>query len=81
MQQGEYYSPKPIAAGAVVQVGSRVAGFLCKTAGSLTLTDFGGNIVVDTFPVVVGFNRIAVFFSYPQGNTVTSVTAVGTLLL
>jgi len=81
MQQGEYYAPKPIAAGATVIVGSRVAGFLCTTPGTLTLTDSNGTVIVNLFPVVAGFNRIAVFFNYPQGNTVTSALAVGTLLL
>jgi len=81
MQQGEYYAPKPIAANATVIVGSRVAGFLCSTIGNLTLTDSAGTVVVNALPVVQGFNRIAVFFNYPQGNTVTSSSAVGTLLL
>lgn len=81
MTHGEYYGSKILAADATVTVGGRVAGFLCTTAGSLTLTDFGGAVVVNAFPVVAGFNRIAILFNFPAGNTVASTGAVGTLLL
>jgi hypothetical protein len=78
----EYYSARPMAAGTSLKVdSSHMAGFLASVAGTMTVTDFEGNVLVSALPIAVGFNRIPLLFNSPAGNTVALTTAAGTLLL
>lgn len=81
-QVKEHYHAKTIAAGVTVNVGVVLAGFLCKTAGSLKITDADGTVLVDDVSFTAGtFTRIPLLFNTSAGGTVVSTDAVGTLFL
>lgn len=79
----EAYRAIPLGAGASTVVGgTRIAGFLCKTTGTLTVTDADGTTLVDAVAVTAGqFTRLPIHFNTPQGGTVSLTTAAGTLLV
>lgn len=81
----ERYSPIVIPVdGTVLLTGSAVGGFLCKTAGAITITEnteLGGTlIIVNAHPVTAGLWLPIPFHIGPNGGTVTlSLGASGTL--
>jgi hypothetical protein len=78
---GEYHTPQPILAGETLLVGRFLFGVLAKGAGTLTLTDFDGGVLVDALPVVPGFNRVAMLYRSSADNMATLAGTDGTLLL
>ncbi len=79
--EAQYYNARPMAAGTSTTVGSHIGGFLASVAGTMTITDFGGNVIVSALPIAQGFNRIPIVFNYASGNIVALTTAAGTLLI
>jgi len=80
----ERYRPQPIALNATYQVkGGQIGGFLCKTAGTLTMTDSDGNILVDAQPVSAGaYVPLPFMFPTSAGGTITLAGgASGTLAI
>lgn len=80
----EHYSMKPMAANGSLKVGANIAGFLCKTAGTLTVTDADGTVSIAAYPVTPaqGFIRIPAFSNTGAGMTVSLAGgAAGTLFL
>ena len=78
----EHYSPKPMAANSTANCGSSIAGFLCTVAGTLTVTDADGTVLVNALPITANglFIRIPLFFKSTAGGTVTLAGgAAGTL--
>jgi hypothetical protein len=49
-QSKEHYNPKPMAANSSLDVGIAIAGFLCTVAGTLTVTDADGTVLVHALP-------------------------------
>jgi len=81
-QTKEYYRAQPMGAGTSFKVGGvHMSGFLGTIAGTMTVTDDDGTVLIDTLPIAVGFNRIPIMFNTPSGGTVALTTAAGTLLL
>lgn len=80
-QSKEHYNPKPMAANSTVECGVSVGGFLCTVAGTLTVTDADGTVLVNALPVAVGpFIRIPLLFKSTAGGRVTLAGgAAGTL--
>lgn len=82
------YKPILVGAGATVKIDSSyVGGFLCTTAGTITITrnDQGGGTtaLLTGFSVVAtgGLNFVEIpMFIGPDGGTITSTGAVGVLL-
>lgn len=83
MNVREYYRPQPMGANSAYQVvGNHIAGFLCTVAGTLTVTDAGGNVLLNAMPVAVGFNRLAITLPTLDGGTVQLAGgAAGSLLV
>lgn len=81
MSTHEHYNAKPMAANAALPVGAKMAGFLCTVAGTLTVTDADGTVLVNALPVAVGpFIRIPLFFRTSAGGVVSLAGgAAGTL--
>ena len=78
----EYFNPRPMTANSSQKVGSRIGGFLATVAGTLTVTDFNGAVILNALPVAVGFNRIPMMLQYPADNVVQLAGgAAGTLLV
>lgn len=78
----EYYRPQPMAANASYVVAAvHMAGFLGAIAGTMTITDADGTVLVSALPIAVGFNRIPILFNTPAGGIVALTTAAGTLLI
>lgn len=83
-QTKEMYRPQPIAAGGLYKVGgSHLAGFLAAVAGTITITDADGTVLVNAAPVVTGiFIRIPLAFNTSMGGTVQlGGGAAGTLFI
>lgn len=81
-QSKEHYNPKPMAANSSLDVGIAIAGFLCTVAGTLTVTDADGTVLVNALPVTANglFIRIPLFFKSSAGGRVTLAGgAAGTL--
>jgi hypothetical protein len=80
-QSKEHYNPKPMAANSSVNCGVSLGGFLCTVAGTLTVTDADGTVLVNALPVAVGpFIRIPLLFNSSAGGKVTLAGgAAGTL--
>jgi hypothetical protein len=77
-----YFRPQPMAANALYAAkSSHVAGFLATVVGTLTITDDDGNVIVDTLPVALGFNRIPLFLNTRGCTVQLAGGAAGTLLL
>lgn len=79
----EYNRPQVMGAGSTFRVnGINLAGFLCTVAGSMTITDQDGTILVNALPLTAGtFVRIPLLFNSPSGGTVALTTAAGTLFI
>jgi hypothetical protein len=79
--QGEHYNAKPMAANAARTCGPHIAGFLCTVAGTLTITDADGVVLVSALPVAAGtWTRIPLFFKSSAGGVVQLAGgAAGTL--
>lgn len=78
----EYFNPRPMAANASAKIGGRIGGFLATVAGTLTVTDSGGTVILNALPVAVGFNRIPMVLQFPADNVVQLAGgAAGTLLV
>lgn len=78
----EHYTAKPMAANSSLVVGVTLAGFLCTVAGTLTVTDVDGNVLINAYPVTAGqgFIRIPLLSKTSAGMTVTLAGgAAGTL--
>lgn len=73
MNVRERYRPQPMAANATYTVrGGQIGGFLCKTAGTLTLVDASGNTLIDAQPVAVGaYVPLPFILPTAEGGTVT----------
>jgi hypothetical protein len=69
----EHYTAKPMGANASQKCGVSLAGFLAVTAGTLTVTDADGTVLVNALPVAVtsGFVRIPLLANTNQGLTVS----------
>ena len=78
----EYYRPQPLAANAVyVSNASHIAGFLATVAGTITVADGGGVVVLNAMPLVLGFNRIPLQLNTTASTVTLAGGAAGTLLL
>lgn len=78
----EYYNARPMAANSSAKIGAHMGGFLATAAGTLTVTDSSGAVIVNALPVAVGFNRIPIVLNYPADNVVQLAGgAAGTLLV
>lgn len=72
-QSKEHYNGVPMAANASRQCGVSIAGFLPVTAGTITVTDADGTVLVNAFPVAAGgpFVRIPLLSISSAGLTVS----------
>jgi hypothetical protein len=80
MKTIQRYTPVLIAAGGTASGGwAGIGSFICKTTGTITVTDGNGATVIDAFPVTQG--NVYEFNIYLQGRkgTVALTTAAGTL--
>lgn len=80
----ERYRPQPMAANTSYEIkGGQVGGFLAKTAGTLTITDADGTILVNAQPVAAGaYVPLPFLFSTGAGGTVALAGgASGTLAI
>lgn len=79
----EFYRPQPMDADSEYRVnGVHIAGFLGTVAGTLTITQDDGNVLLDAMPVATGFNRLAVASPDAVGLTVQLAGgAAGSLLV
>lgn len=73
MQVYEQYKPVQVAAGVTDQLfdSKKIGGFIAKTAGTVTIKDADGNVIVDAFPVTAG-NTLPLPISLP---TVTGLVS------
>lgn len=69
----EHYNGKSMGANASLSIGATLAGFLCSTNGTITVTDADGTVLVNAHPVqaVQGFIRIPLCSRTSAGMTVT----------
>jgi hypothetical protein len=84
-QSKEYYRAQPMGVNGTFKVGgTHISGFLCAVAGTLTVTDADGTVLVDAQPVVTAtpWTRIPLLFNTAAGGSVTLAGgAKGTLFL
>lgn len=60
--------------------GTAVAGFACKTSGTISIVDGNGTTIVDAFPVTAGVYHPFPFYLQKIGGTATTAGgASGTL--
>lgn len=83
MVVSERYTAQLLAANSTNTLNNNaIGGFLCKTAGTITVTTAIGRLVVDTFPVAAGVYYPMPFYLGGSGGTVTLAGgASGTLAL
>jgi len=83
MSGKEHYHAKPMAANSMLPVGVLIAGFLPSVAGTITVTDADGTVLVNAVPVSAGvFTRIPLLFNTSAGGKVQLAGgAAGTLFL
>lgn len=68
----EHYAAKPIAANGTLKTGVTISGFLCTTAGTITITDADGTELVAATAVSAGiWTRIPLLTNTSAGATVT----------
>lgn len=69
----ERYRPQPIAANGTYRVrGGQIGGFLGITAGTLTLTDENGTVLVAAVPVTAGvYLPLPFLLATAEGGTVS----------
>lgn len=79
----EYYRPQPMAADTSYRInGIHMAGFLAVTAGTITVTDVNGTVLLAAMPIAVGATSIPMMFGHPGGaNVQLGGGASGTLLI
>jgi len=72
-QLKEHYQGKYMPADSTLKIGVSMAGFLITTAGTITVTDDDGEVIVNAHPVTTaqGFIRIPLFSKTSAGMTVT----------
>lgn len=73
-QSKEYYRAQPIGVNGSFTIGGvHMSGFLCAVAGTLTVTDADGTVLVDAQPVTpdVPWTRIPLMFKTQAGGKVT----------
>lgn len=78
----ERYAAHPMAANASQKCGAGIAGFLCTVAGTITVTDADGTVLVNALPVTANglFIRLPLLFRTSAGGSVTLAGgAAGTL--
>ena len=81
-QAKEHYAAHPMAADTSRPCGVTIAGFIATVAGTLTITDADGTVLVDGMAVdpASGFIRIPLLANSSAGCTVTLAGgAAGTL--
>jgi hypothetical protein len=83
MANKQFFRPQPMAANSAYNLAAiHLAGFLASAAGTLTVTDKAGVVVVNALPVAVGYNKIPIMVSTPEGMTVQLAGgAAGSLLI
>jgi hypothetical protein len=78
----EHYNAKPMGVNASQQCGASIAGFIATVAGTLTVTDANGTVLLNAFPITpaMGFVRIPLL-SISSAGCVVSLAggAAGTL--
>lgn len=58
-----------------------IGGFLCKTAGTITVTNSRTDTVVDAIPVLAGvYYPLPIFVGFPNATFITAGGASGSLL-
>jgi len=79
----ERYTPVLMAANSTRTVSKQsIGGFICKTAGAITVKDYSGNNLVDAVAVTVGsFLPIPIYLGPNGGSVVLSGGAAGTLCI
>jgi hypothetical protein len=71
-QSKEHYAAHAMAANATRVCGVTLAGFIAAVAGTLTVTDADGTVLLDAVPVATGvFLRIPLLTITSAGCTVT----------
>lgn len=82
MQFQEHYNAKPMAANSALGFTNSVAGFLCTVAGTITITDADGTVLLNAFPVAAGtFAKIPISSkTNGTGSVQLAGGAAGTLL-
>lgn len=82
-QVKEHYRPQAMAAGTSFRVGGiHISGFLPTVAGTMTITDADGTVLLSALPLTAGvYVPIPLLFNTPQGGTVALTTAAGTLFI
>lgn len=81
-QSKEHYAAHPMAANSSRPCGVTIAGFLCTVAGTLTVTDADGTVLLNALPITANglFIRIPLLSNTSAGLTVTLAGgAAGTL--
>ena len=78
----EQYTPQPMAANSSFVTGSqRIGGFICTTAGTLTVTTEAGT-VINALPVTAGaYVPLPIFLGTSGGTITLAGGAAGTLLI
>lgn len=82
MATTEHYTAHPMAANASQNCGASIAGFIATVAGTLTVTDADGTVLLNAFPITpaMGFVRIPLYAKSASGCTVSLAGgAAGTL--
>jgi len=80
----ETYRPVPMAADSSYRLtATRVAAFVAKTSGTLTVTDADGTVLFDAIPVTAGLDLpLMAHFNTSMGGTIALAGgASGTLLV
>lgn len=79
----EHYRPQPMGVNGTYQTrGTHIAGFLGVTAGTITITDADGTILLAGMPIGTGPNGIAILTNTGMGALVQlGGGASGSLLL
>lgn len=76
----ERYTPVVLAANSTTPIkNSSIGGFLCKTAGTITIVNAVGKTIIDTFPVLAGIYYPTPFYLEGFGTVTTAGGASGTL--
>ena len=72
MATKEHYNAKPIGVDGVQNCGASIAAFLAATAGTITVTDADGTVLVNAVPVAAGaFTRIPLLARTSAGCVVS----------
>ena len=81
IQERYNYRPMGVNSTAVIN-GQKIAGFVCITSGTLTITDGTGTVVLNAFPVNAGSTHpLPIFLNQIGGTAVLAGGASGCLLV